>query len=85
MKRFKITVSGVNDAPVAGSQAVTTAEDTAKAITLSGFDAEGSALTYTVVRPPTQGTLSGTAPNLTLRPVNTPRSFDFAPAAGLLL
>jgi VCBS repeat-containing protein len=76
VKRFKITVSGVNDAPVAGSQAVTTAEDTAKAITLSGFDAEGSALTYTVVRPPSQGTLSGTVPNLVYTPATNANGAD---------
>jgi hypothetical protein len=68
VKRFKITVSGENDAPVAGSQAVAAVEDTAKAITLGGYDAEGSALTYTVVRQPTKGTLSGTAPNLVYTP-----------------
>ena len=87
VKRFKITVSGVNDAPVAGSQAVTTAEDTAKAITLSGFDAEGSALTYTVVRPPTQGTLSGTAPNLVYTPstnANGADNFTFKVSDGTL-
>jgi photosystem II stability/assembly factor-like uncharacterized protein len=76
VKRFMITVSGVNDAPVAGSQAVTTAEDTAKAITLSGFDAEGSALTYTVVRPPSQGTLSGTVPNLVYTPATNANGAD---------
>jgi hypothetical protein len=87
VKRFKITVSGVNDAPVAGSQAVTTAEDTAKAITLSGFDAEGSALTYTVVRPPSQGTLSGTAPNLVYTPstnANGADNFTFKVSDGTL-
>ena len=44
-----ITVTAVNDAPVANAQAVTTDEDTAKAITLSGDRRRGSALTYTVV------------------------------------
>ena len=67
-KPFNIQVKSVNDAPVAGAQTVTTAEDTAKAITLVGTDAENSALTYTVVRQPTLGTLSGTAPNLTYTP-----------------
>ena len=67
-KAFNIQVNSVNDAPVAGAQTVTTAEDTAKAITLVGTDAENSALTYTVVRQPTLGTLSGTAPNLIYTP-----------------
>jgi len=63
-----ITVTAVNDAPVAQDQTVTTAEDTAKAITLVATDADGDTLTYTVVAGPTNGTLSGTAPNLTYTP-----------------
>jgi len=67
-KTFNIKVTAVNDAPVAVAQTVSTVEDTAKAITLAGTDEEGSTLTYTVVRQPTLGTLSGTAPNLTYTP-----------------
>jgi Family of unknown function (DUF6288)/PA14 domain/Bacterial Ig domain len=63
-----IAVTAVNDAPVANTQNVITPEDTAKSITLTGSDTEGSALTYTVVSPPSRGTLSGTAPNLTYTP-----------------
>ena len=87
VKRFKIAVTGVNDAPVAGTQFVTVAEDTAQAITLIGFDAEGSALTYTVVRPPTLGTLSGTAPNLVYTPTlnaNGADNFTFKVSDGTL-
>ena len=58
-------VTAVNDSPVATAQSVTTAEDTAVTITLAGTDADGDALTYTVVNQPSNGTLSGTAPNLT--------------------
>ena len=86
-RTFKITVSGVNDAPVAGSQVVTALEDTAKAITLNGFDAEGTALTYTLVRQPTKGTLSGTAPNLTYTPaanVSGADNFTFKVSDGTL-
>jgi Family of unknown function (DUF6288)/PA14 domain/Bacterial Ig domain len=76
-----ITVTPVNDAPVANAQSgVTTAEDSPTAITLTGSDVEGSALTYTVVTQPTNGTLSGTAPNLTYTPApndNGSRSFTF--------
>ncbi len=75
-----ITVTAVNDAPVANAQSVSTAEDTAKAITLAGTDAEGSALTYTIVTQPASGTLSGTAPNVTYTPVanyNGAASFTF--------
>jgi hypothetical protein len=75
-----ITVTAVNDAPVATPQSVTTAHNTAKAITLAGTDAEGGTLTYTVVTQPSRGTLSGTAPNLTYTPTSGtsgPDSFTF--------
>jgi len=65
---ISITVTAVNDAPVANAQSVSTNEDTAKSITLSASDAEGDALTYTVVNQPSNGTLSGTAPSLTYAP-----------------
>ncbi len=69
-----------NFAPVATAQSVSTAEDTAKAITLTGTDVEGSALTYTIVTPPASGTLSGAAPNLIYTPAadySGPASFTF--------
>ena len=62
------TVTVSNNAPVASPQSVTTAEDTQKAITLTGTDANGSSLTYSIVSYPAYGTLSGTAPNVTYRP-----------------
>ncbi len=65
---FTWTVSHSNRAPVATAQAVTTAEDAPVGVTLAGTDADGDALTYTVVTPPTHGTLSGTAPTLTYTP-----------------
>ncbi|MEI7831644.1 MAG: Ig-like domain-containing protein, partial [bacterium] len=75
-----ITVTAVNDAPVATAQSVTTAEDTAKAITLAGTDVDGDNLTYTVVTQPAHGILTGTKPNLTYTPAldyNGPDSFTF--------
>jgi VCBS repeat-containing protein len=63
-----ITVNAVNHPPVANTQTVTTNEDTAKAITLTGSDPDGNLLTYAVVTNPAHGTLSGTAPNLTYTP-----------------
>jgi VCBS repeat-containing protein len=54
-----ITVTPVNDAPTANGQSVTTAEDTAKAITLTGSDVDGDALTYLIVAGPTNGVISG--------------------------
>src|SRR5207245_169168 len=48
-----LTVTAVNDAPVANAQAVTTAEDTAKAITLTASDVDGDTLTYALDIVPT--------------------------------
>jgi hypothetical protein len=59
-----------NVKPVANFQSVSTAEDTAKAITLTGTDAEGSLLTYSVVAGPLHGVLTGTAPDLTYTPAS---------------
>ncbi len=63
-----ITVTSVNDAPVAEDQNVAVAQDTPKAITLVAADIEIDPLTYTVLEGPTNGVLSGTAPNLTYTP-----------------
>jgi hypothetical protein len=46
--------------PTANAQIVILDEDTSKTITLSGGDADGDALTYTVVTPPSHGTFDGT-------------------------
>ena len=75
-----VTVSPVNDPPSANGQAVTTAEDTAKPITLTASDPDGNPLTYSIVTGPTHGTLSGTAPNVTYTPAanyNGADSFTF--------
>src|SRR6185295_6696164 len=50
-----ITVLAVNDAPVANAQSVTVTYNTPKAITLTGSDLEGIALTYSIVDGPTNG------------------------------
>jgi hypothetical protein len=73
-------VNPVNDAPQANAQTVTTNEDTAKAITLTASDIEGSVLTYSVVASPTKGTLSGTGASRTYTPtlnLNGTDSFTF--------
>jgi hypothetical protein len=75
-----ITITSVNDAPVANPQQVTTNEDSTQGITLSGSDIEGDALTYAIVSGPAHGSLSGTAPNLLYTPgvnFNGSDSFTF--------
>ena len=57
-----------NNAPVANSFNVQTEEDTPALVTLSASDADGDALQYTVVTPPSKGQLTGTAPELTYAP-----------------
>ncbi|MDA2924968.1 Ig-like domain-containing protein, partial [Acidobacteria bacterium AH-259-L09] len=57
-----------NQPPVANSQSVMTLEDTPVNIVLTGSDADGNPLTFAVVSNPTNGTLTGTAPNLTYTP-----------------
>ncbi|MCY1075824.1 Ig-like domain-containing protein [Archangium lansingense] len=63
-----ITVNPVNDAPAANASSLTASEDTGTAIVLTGFDVDGDSLTFTVSTQPTNGTLSGTPPNLTYTP-----------------
>ncbi len=76
-----ITVTPVNDTPVANAQLVPSFnEDTATSITLTGSDVEGSTLTYSIVTPPSHGTLSGSGATRTYTPAanyNGPDSFTF--------
>ena len=62
-----IHVAAVNDPPTATPQTATTDEDTSVAIVLGATDPDGDALTYDVGEPQ-DGTLAGTAPNLTYTP-----------------
>jgi len=66
-----VTVTPVNDAPFANSQSVSTPEDTALPVTLTGSDVEGSPLTFVLVASPANGTITGFNTNagaLTYRP-----------------
>lgn len=63
-----VDITVVNRAPVANDQSLSTNEDTALPVTLTASDADGDALTYSVLTLPSNGTLSGTAPNLTYTP-----------------
>ncbi|MBU2634997.1 S8 family serine peptidase [Patescibacteria group bacterium] len=69
-----------NNPPVASNQSVITNEDTAVPITLTATDPDGDPLTYSVVTPPANGILTGTAPSVTYTPnpnYNGPDSFTF--------
>ena len=63
-----LSVLPQNSAPVALAQNLSTAEDNSKAITLTGTDAEGNTLVYTVLTRPTRGTVTGNEPYLTYSP-----------------
>src|SRR5262245_39414648 len=66
--------------PVANAQSFGTDEDTAMAVTLSGSDADGDSLTFSIVSGPAHGTLSGSGANLTYTPAanyNGPDSFTY--------
>ncbi len=69
-----------NNAPIADDASPSTDEDTPLPITLSATDADDDSLTYSVVSNPTNGVLSGSAPDLTYTPdsnYNGPDSFTF--------
>jgi alpha-tubulin suppressor-like RCC1 family protein len=77
---FVITITAVNDPPVAQSASVTVSEDTPIGIHLNASDPDGDALTYIIVTRPSHGSLSGTAPDVTYfgsANYNGPDSFTF--------
>lgn len=80
---FQITVNEANIAPLASSASSTTDEDTPVVIALSASDSDipAQALTFSIVTPPTHGSLSELAGNtVTYTPdanYNGPDSFEF--------
>ena len=76
-----ITVNNLNDPPTANPQAVSTNEDTPKAITLTATDPDvGDTLTFSIVSNPTHGILTGTGATRTYTPdtdYNGADSFTF--------
>jgi hypothetical protein len=85
-----LTVTHVNQAPVANNQNVSTGEDTATNIVLTATDVDSTNLTYSIVSMPTNGTLSAFNTNtgaLTYTParhVNGADSFLFRVSDGSL-
>ncbi len=59
-----ITVTAVNDLPVAHEKTLEVDEGNSVVVVLSGFDTEQSSLTFNVTSQPSNGQLTGTAPNL---------------------
>jgi len=64
-----ILINSVNDAPLAQEQNLTLLEDTNISMQLTGIDVDGDSLVYRVSTQPSNGTLTGTAPNLVYTPV----------------
>ena len=56
--RVTISVYSINDTPVAYPQSIETMVDTAVEIHLTGSDADGDALIYTITKYPDHGTLT---------------------------
>ena len=65
---IRLEITPVNDQPVAESKVVAVDEDTEVSITLTGTDADGDTLHYTVIAPPTRGVLSGAGAQLVYKP-----------------
>ncbi len=85
--RIDITIAPVNDAPVANDVTETTAEDTAKTITLDANDIDGDALTADILSNPTHGEVSVSGLSVTYTPdadYNGPDSFTYKVSDGEL-
>ena len=66
-KDYTVTVT-VNQLPVAIAQTVSVGFNISKPITLNATDGNGDTLAYTIVNQPTNGTLTGTLPDMTYTP-----------------
>ena len=78
------TATVLDRAPVANAQSVSTNEDTALPVTLTGSDANGHALTFSIVSNPSNGTLTGSGASRTYTPnanFNGADSFTFRTTA----
>ncbi|MEO0453946.1 MAG: Ig-like domain-containing protein, partial [Verrucomicrobiota bacterium] len=63
-----ITVTDINDLPLAQGQSLSTDEDAPVHLTLIATDTDDETLTYSITDAPENGALSGTAPNLIYTP-----------------
>lgn len=67
-KAFTVTVTDVNDPPVAYAQAVVTTEDEPVSFTILGYDEDGDDFSFVLVTSPVHGALPWTPPGLTYSP-----------------
>ena len=67
-KSFTVTVTDVNDAPVAYTQYVVTTEDEPVNFTIYGYDEDGDDFDFILVNAPAHGSLPWTPPDLTYSP-----------------
>ncbi|MEO8841223.1 MAG: DUF4215 domain-containing protein [Kofleriaceae bacterium] len=65
-----VTMTPVDDAPVASDGSASTNENQGVAITLAATDIDSTTLTYEIVVQPAHGTLTGMAPNVVYTPSN---------------
>jgi VCBS repeat-containing protein len=83
----EIAVAPVNDAPIAQPQSVATDKNVPLTVVLGATDVDGDALIYSVVSPPSHGTLSGSSGSLVYTPgsgYTGPDSFTFQATDGFL-
>ena len=64
------TGTTTNHSPVASNQNIATTPNTDKSITLTASDSDANKLTYSIVKQPSHGTLTGTPPSVTYKPAS---------------
>ncbi|MFC1793245.1 Ig-like domain-containing protein [Planctomycetota bacterium] len=82
-----VTITPANDPPVANNIDISVMEDMPIPVTLVGIDPDGDSLSFSIVTKPSNGTLSGTEPNLSYTPsanFNGLDSFTFRVSDGTL-
>ncbi len=75
-KTFLIFIVDANDPPVAFDQDVFTEEEVPVEIILTAFDEDGDDLDYEIISSPSEGLLTGSAPDLTYTPGEDFIGFD---------
>ena len=83
-----LTIELINTLPVAAPQSMTTDEDTAATISVSGSDSESDGLTYAIAAQPSHGTATASGSDITYTPAadfNGPDFFTFTADDGASL